>query len=133
MMNKDYLRQIFSEEKQLIKLSDIKWINVPRYDELSVENLEKHFINDLRFRRFMPERLPKGRMPDRSYYFNVLNTLYPEYTAQLIANANAKRFTANAENGDDGGIKVSDDWWEQLNAVPFHTRKFITFTDILRT
>ena len=61
MLNKDHLRRIFAEEKSLLKLSDVKWINVPRYDELSVENLEKQFKDDAKFHRFLPDRLPKGR------------------------------------------------------------------------
>ena len=46
MLNKDHLRRIFAEEKSLLKLNDVRWINVPRFDELSVENLEKQFKSD---------------------------------------------------------------------------------------
>ena len=81
MLNKDHLRRIFAEEKSLLKLNDVRWINVPRFDELSVENLEKQFKSDAQLQRYLPDKLPKGRMPDRTYYFNVMNTLYPEYSA----------------------------------------------------
>ena len=133
MLNKDYLRLVFAEEKSLLKLSDVKWINVPRFDELSVESLEKQFKDDAKFQRFLPNRLPKGRQPDRTYYFNVLNTLYPDYIAELILHANGKRFKAGEGETDYGGIKVSDDWWEQLNAVPFLTCKYNFYTDHIRT
>ena len=29
---------------------------------------------------YLPDSLPKGRLPDREYLFNILNTVYPEYT-----------------------------------------------------
>ena len=43
MVNKDFLREIFAEEKMLLKLSEVKWIKVPRYSELSVLNLYPKF------------------------------------------------------------------------------------------
>ena len=65
MVNKDYLRQIFVEEKQLLLLSEVKWIQMPRYDELSVVNLFPKFKADPRVMAYLPDRLPKGRLPDR--------------------------------------------------------------------
>ena len=65
MVNKDYLRQIFVEEKQLLLLSEVKWIQMPRYDELSVVNLFPKFKVDPRVMAYLPDRLPKGRLPDR--------------------------------------------------------------------
>ena len=37
MINKDFLKQVFSEEKKLLEISKVKFINVPHYDELSVK------------------------------------------------------------------------------------------------
>jgi len=39
------------------------------------------------FRRYMPDQLPKGRQIDRSYFFNVMMTLNPEYTGTIIQHA----------------------------------------------
>ena len=36
MMNKDFLKEVFAEEKAMLELKEVKWINVPLYDELSV-------------------------------------------------------------------------------------------------
>ena len=36
MMNKDFLKDVFREEKNLLKLNEVKRVNVPLYDELSV-------------------------------------------------------------------------------------------------
>ena len=43
MMNKDFLKQIFANEKKLMKLSELKTVNVPKYDELSVKNVYLKF------------------------------------------------------------------------------------------
>ena len=36
MLNKDFLKEVFREEKSLLKLNAVKRINVPLYDELAV-------------------------------------------------------------------------------------------------
>ena len=36
MVNKDFLKEVFTEEKALLKLNEVKRVNVPLYDELSV-------------------------------------------------------------------------------------------------
>ena len=84
MINKDFLRMILMEEKKLFTLEEKREINVPRYDELSVVLLYPKFKNDARFMAYFPDTLPKGRWPDRKYFFNVMNTLYPEYTQSLV-------------------------------------------------
>ena len=35
-MNKDFLKDVFSEKKKLLELNNVKRINVPKYNELSV-------------------------------------------------------------------------------------------------
>ena len=39
MLNKDFLKEVFVEEKELLRIDRVKFINVPLYDELSVINL----------------------------------------------------------------------------------------------
>ena len=79
MCNKDFLRQIIAGEKELLPLSAIKMVNVPEFDELSVTNLWPHCKNDKAFMKHFPDKLPKGRLPSRDYFFNVMNTLQEQY------------------------------------------------------
>ena len=46
MLNKDFLRQILVEEKKLLELSEVHWIEVPKYEELSVKSLYPKFNGD---------------------------------------------------------------------------------------
>ena len=39
MINKDFLKEVFAEEKDLLELKEVSWINVPLFDELSVINI----------------------------------------------------------------------------------------------
>ena len=72
---------------------------------------------------YFPDRLPKGRNPDKTYFFNVMNTLYPEYTQELIRVANSNRCMARANDGAGEAIHVSEEWWKKLNDLPHMKRK----------
>ena len=39
MFNKDFLRQVLAEEKELLPINNVRFINVPHYDEISVKSL----------------------------------------------------------------------------------------------
>ena len=123
MLNKDFLRQILAEVKSLLTLADVQWIEVPKYEELSVVSLFEKFKHDDKMMRYLPDRLPKGRLPDRTYFFNVLHTIYPAYTKELVRQAQNNRHQASQSSFEDGVVRVSDDWWQKLNEIPFTSRK----------
>ena len=83
-INKDFLKDVLAEKKHLLRLDQVKWINVPLYDELSLKNLGPQMCNDDQFTQFFPDNMPKGRSIDRTYFFNVLNTIHPEYTQSIV-------------------------------------------------
>ena len=69
--------------------------------------------------RYFPAKLPKGRVPDREYFFNIVYTFQTDYIAQLIKHANEQRNTPINEEKVVETIEVTDDWWEALNSTPF--------------
>ena len=58
------------------------------YDELAVKRLWPEMQNTRDFMKYFPDKLPKGRLPDRDYFFDIMNTVNPDYTSQLIKHAN---------------------------------------------
>ena len=84
MVNHDFMKLILSEKKAFLKLSEVKWVNVPKYDELSVKKFWPLMQDVTDFMKFMPDPLPDGRLPERAYFWNVLNTVNSDYVAQLI-------------------------------------------------
>ena len=78
MFTKDFAKEVFSGKKKLLKLSEVRFVSVTRYDELSVKNLYLNFISLEGMASYFPSKYPKGRCCDREYMFNVANTLYPE-------------------------------------------------------
>ena len=89
MFNKDFLRQVLAEEKDLFAINDVRFINVPHYDEISVKRLWPPMQGCEDFMKYFPDKLPKGRLPNREYFFNILNTANNEYVTQISRHANA--------------------------------------------
>ena len=78
--------------------------NVPFYDELSVKNLWPIMKKDKEFMLFFPDQLPKGRLPDREYFFNILNTLNEPYVGQLVEHAHLQRATIASKHMEQQSI-----------------------------
>ena len=87
MLNKDFLRDVLQDKKKLMKQADITPITVPKYDELSVKALLPEWQAQPDFWVYFPDKLPKDRVPDRDYFFTILNTLQPDYVAAMIKHA----------------------------------------------
>ena len=119
MVNKDFLRQILKEDKELIEMPALLPVSVPLYDELSITNLWPHIQQCPRLMRFFPDHLPKGRLPDREYTFNVLNTLENDYVKRLIAHANEQRHGAGGQKQVVDSIEISNKMESMLEKFPF--------------
>ena len=123
VVTKDFLKAVLAGRKQLFKKSEIKEIAVPNYEELSVKNLFPMFTKDANFMSFFPDKFPKGKGPPRKYFFDVLNTLQPEYLAQVMSHANKQRMTSEGDKMKTESIEISKYWEEQLGAMPYLSRK----------
>ena len=88
MLNKDFLKEVLIEDKRLLPLNAVSWVSVPLYEELSVIKLWPMVRSDEEFAKCFPSKLPKNRVPDRNYFFNILNTFQSEYVRSLILHAN---------------------------------------------
>lgn len=127
MINKDFLKEVLAEDKDLLELKTVRWINIPLFDELSVVSIWPMVKENKQIMRYFPSKLPKGRVPDREYFFNILNTFQPLYVDQIIKHANAQRNSVASEAQAKETIEVSDKWWSALNASPFLSCKYFYF------
>ena len=112
MINKDFIKQVLSNKKKLLKLKEVKWVNPPKYDEISVVNLHPRYKKDAKFMVYMPDHLPKSKLPERAYFFNVLNTLYEDRVQQMIEHANQVRFESSKLGIEEEEVEVSSEWWK---------------------
>ena len=61
MVTSGFLKQILAGEKKLLKMSEAKTCNPPRYDEVSVTNLYTECIELEGMKDYFPDEYPKGR------------------------------------------------------------------------
>ncbi len=80
-VTKDFLKLVFAGEKELIPQSQIRAVSVPRYDELSVSSLISDVMTNKELSKFFPPQRTPADLPDREYFFSVLNTIEPDYLA----------------------------------------------------
>ena len=59
---------------------------------------------------YFPDTLPKGCQIDRSYFYNIWNTQYPEQVKDVIDHANKQRYTISSEKAQENAIIISDEW-----------------------
>ena len=99
MLNKDFLKQVLTEEKQLLKKSEVTYIHVPQYEELAVKHIWPQFVEDREMSQYFPDVFSPCKGPAREYFYNVLNTVHPEYLERLLNHANKERMAADGVVG----------------------------------
>ena len=75
-----------------------------------MKNLWPEFKKDPKFLSFFPATFPKAKGPPRDYFFDILNTLYPEYLNQVMNHANKQRMSAESEGLQRQAIAMTDFW-----------------------
>lgn len=109
----------------LLKIQDVKQINVPHYKELNVKDIYEHYKSDPKLMKHLPDNFAKGRQIDRTFFFNIFNTLYPEQLATMIQHSRDKRFDTAEEEIKRETITITEDWRAKLMAIPFKSSKLI--------
>ena len=130
-MTKDFLKQVFAGEKQLMKKEAIMPIHVPFYEELSVKAMWPMFADDQEFCSYFPDKYPKGKGPPREYFFNILGSLHGDYLTKCINHAHKQRHGADGQKLEREAIKMSQFWEEQLASMPYLSRKYPWLSKIL--
>ena len=73
--------------------------------------------------RYFQDQYPRNKLPDRSYFFNVLNTVHEGRVQEMIRHANKQRFAAAECGISEDAVVVSKEWWQRLNEMPFMSCK----------
>ena len=105
----------------------MNYVNVPHYEELSVNKLWPTLKDDDDFNIYFQDKYPDDKGPNHDYFFNILNTVYPDYLQQVTEHASKQRFTAEGEDMKDQTIRVSDKWYDELSRMPFISCKLTIY------
>ena len=84
---REFAKEVFQGRKKLLKRKEVNFIEVIKFDELSVKSLYARLIELPMMKDYFPNKYPKGRQCDRDYMFNVANTLHEEVVTELVNHA----------------------------------------------
>ena len=90
---------MLKSEKELLRKEEVIYIEVPFYDELAVKNVWPQFAEDADMKKYFPDVFPEGKGPPREYFYNILNTVHPDFLKQIMQHANKQRMTTEGERG----------------------------------
>ena len=88
MFTKDHLKAILKEEKELLKMQEVRFCNPPAYDEIGVKALYDRVVGRPSMAKYFPAKYPKGRQCCKSYMYNVWNTVHHDEVEAVIEHAN---------------------------------------------
>ena len=78
-MNREFYKDLMRNNKKLIPIGDVKFINVPKMPELGVRKMFEMIDGDNMLREYLPDNFKKKRTIDRTWLYNVINTIHPGY------------------------------------------------------
>lgn len=88
-----FVRAILQNKKRALKSIEIKKINVPKYEEISVKNLYNDAMSDPDLAQYLPDpKMSSGKLPEREFFFGIMATIRADYLNKIIQDADQIRF-----------------------------------------
>ena len=125
-LNKDMLKGILNGSKSVFNLGEIRHINVPLYEELNVKKIFEHYKEEPLLKPYMPDKMAKGRQIDRTWFFNVFGTIFPQVLHEMIRNALSVRNDKSAEDEAKEKIEITEEFKNMLASINFKSSKFVS-------
>ena len=131
-VTKDFLKGVIQENKKLLRMSEVKFVNVPAFDEIAVKHLYSAVLKKEGMAAYFPDKFPKNTQCEKAYFYNVWNTLYPEQVKEVIKHANEQRYTVSNQAAQENSIAISEGWQRELDSMPFISKQRGRMTFLLK-
>ena len=104
-------------------------LEIPNYQELSVKNLYEDAMKDPVLAKYLPNKdQVSNKLPEREFFFGVMCSLRKQYMADIIAEAQAKRFKIQEGEQPQDAIVLTEAWMQELQKHPCHSSKCLQLT-----
>ena len=133
MFTRDFAKEVLRGDKKLLKLREVKFISVVRYDELAVKHLYKDLLELPNMAQYFPNKYPKGRCCDRDYMFNVANTLHEDVVKNIIEHAHNQRHAVDGLKLQDDSVMISEHWAQEIQSLPMISRVSTNFISLAQS
>ena len=78
--------------------------------------------NDMEMKQYLPDEYYKKLTPDKTFFFNTVNTFYPGFLQALITGAQKQRVDVQSTEEAKQTIEATDEWVSNLSAIPFFSK-----------
>ena len=119
-----FLRDVLSGRKRLLKLNQVRHVEVPRYREFTTKSLLGPALNDAELQPF----LPNCKLDDpinKQWFFDVIATIKPGWWEEQIAAAMQRRLERGSQESQSQVIEMQPEFLaliSQSRHVPHSTR-----------
>ncbi len=86
-----HLKEILAGRKKALRVDKVIAMIVPQLPEFTVARALQEFANDPETLQYLPDQAQQSRPVDRTYLFNILCSLRPNYMASVLDAARAAR------------------------------------------
>ena len=98
-----------------MKRQQIIELHIPAYAELSVKKMYPKLLENLFFKDHMPD-YPNSVLPERSFFYPVVTTLFQKETLQLVRKSRENRkIKDNME--EDEYVKLTPEFKEEIEGL----------------
>lgn len=104
-------------------MNQVKFCNAPAFDEIGVKSLYEKVVSGPGMGKYFPDKYPKGRQCDKTYMYNIWNTVHPDEVQAVIEHANGQRYSLTADKVKEDTILMTDKWRQELEAMPFTSKQ----------
>ena len=100
-----FLQELAEKKKKFILRPQVPAFKLPTWPELSVSKLGPIVRKDPPFAEYFPSKLPKGKLPEKQFFWGVIFTIKPGYAKCLMKDPIEQR-NALPPPGEEDKIKL---------------------------
>ena len=110
---------ILAGEKRLLPKQEVKPVDAGYYPELSVKARYAEYAGRPEIQPFLPPKINKGRSCDKTYFWNVVNTVTEGEVEAMVDHANSQRNAVDSGELNQESITMSQQMVELMQEHPW--------------
>lgn len=107
-VNRDYLKQLFNEDKAAFFQKDIQTVSMPNWPELKIENVIAIIKDDPDMQKYFKDKYWELKKPhSKPFILNIVNTVLPGLLQGLMVECSNERNTTTGDEKEKQAIKMT--------------------------
>ena len=115
-----FLQELAEKKKKFILRPQVPAFKLPTWPELSVSKLWPIVKQDPAFAAYFPTQLPKGKLPEKQFFWGVIFTIKPGYAKCLMKDAIEQRNALPLPGEEDKAklLRIDAEYLQKMLEAP---------------